>query len=93
MIFSAGIGNVVQEFIAQQCGSYKNMRVVSNFMKFNNLTNRICGFQGKLIHIYNKNESVLLDTDYEKIIEKRKNVILIGDSIGKLFSFVNLNRF
>ena len=66
----------------QQCGNYQNMKIVSNFMKFNNITNRISGFQGKLIHVYNKNESVLIDTDYEKLIEKRSNVILIGDSLG-----------
>ena len=75
-------GNIVQEFIVQQCGNYENMKIVSNFMKFNSITNRISGFQGKLIHVYNKNESVLLDTDYEKLIENRSNVILIGDSLG-----------
>ena len=75
----------MEEFIAQQCGNYKNMKVVSNFIKLNSLTNRITGFQGKLIHVYNKNESVLLDTDYEKLIEKRSNVILIGDSLGITF--------
>lgn len=82
MIFSAGLGDVVQEFIVQQCGNFRNMKVVSNFMSFNSTTNRITGFQGKLIHVFNKNESVLLDTEYEKLIENRRNVILIGDSIG-----------
>jgi HAD superfamily hydrolase (TIGR01544 family) len=87
MIFSAGIGNIVQEFIVQHCGNYKNMKIVSNFMKFNSLTNRICGFQGKLIHSFNKNESVLLDTDYERLIVNRNNVLLIGDSLGKFQNF------
>lgn len=87
MIFSAGIGNIVQEFLIQQCGNYKNMKIISNFMLFNNVTNRISGFQGKLIHVFNKNESVLMDTDYEKLIENRNNIILIGDSIGIFISY------
>jgi len=82
MIFSAGLGNIVEEFIKQRCGVYKNMKIVSNFMKFNISTNKLIGFQGKLIHVFNKNERVLIDTEYEKLIENRRNVILIGDSVG-----------
>ncbi len=82
LVFSAGLGNVVEEYIVQQCGKFKNVKVISNFMTFNSNTNRINGFQGKIIHSFNKNETVLLDTEYEKFIENRHNVILIGDSIG-----------
>lgn len=83
LIFSAGIGNVVDEFIKQQCGQYKNVKIISNFMKFNSTTNKLVSFdQGKIIHIFNKNERVLLDTEYEKQIENRSNVIIIGDSPG-----------
>ena len=52
---------------------------MSNFMSFDSKTNRINGFQGNMIHIFNKNEGVLLDTEYEKLIENRKNVILLGN--------------
>ncbi len=82
LVFSAGLGNVVEEFIIQQCGNFKNMKVISNFMTFNSHTGRVNGFHGKIIHSFNKNEMVLLDTEYEKLIENRHNVILIGDSIG-----------
>ncbi len=82
LIFSAGIGNIVEEVIAQQCGKFKNMKFVSNFMVFSNPNNKLLGFQGKLIHVFNKNESVLLDTEYERAIQSRTNVILIGDSTG-----------
>lgn len=82
LIFSAGLGDIIQEWICQQCGSYKNIKIVSNFMSFDCKTNRINGFQGNMIHIFNKNEGVLLDTDYEKMIENRQNVILLGDSVG-----------
>jgi 5'-nucleotidase len=82
LIFSAGIGNIIEEWIVQECGSYKNMKIVSNFMSFDKQTNKITGFSGNLIHIFNKNEGVLLDTEYEKLIHNRPNVILLGDSLG-----------
>lgn len=78
LIFSAGLGDIIQEWIMQQCGTFKNMKIVSNFMSFDSVTNKITGFQGNMIHIFNKNEGVLLDTEYEKLIENRQNVILLG---------------
>lgn len=82
LIFSAGLGNIIHEWIIKQCGLFRNMKIVSNFMAFSNVTNRITGFQGNMIHVFNKNEGVLLDTEYEKLIVNRPNVILLGDSPG-----------
>ena len=82
LVFSAGLGDIIHEWIIKQCGSFKNMKIISNFMSFSNLTNRVTGFEGNMIHIFNKNEGVLLDTDYEKLIVNRPNVILLGDSPG-----------
>lgn len=82
LVFSAGLGDIVQEWINKEAGSFKNMKVVSNFMTFDSKTNRITGFNGKLIHAFNKNEGALLDTVYEKQVRTRPNVILIGDSLG-----------
>ena len=82
LIFSAGLGDMIQEWLVQDCGSFKNIKIVSNFMSFSPETKRITGFQATTIHIFNKNESVLLDTDAESLIKDRPNVILIGDSLG-----------
>ena len=82
LIFSAGLGDIIQEWIVHECGSYKNMKIVSNFMRFDDRTNKITGFQDKIIHIFNKNEGVLLCTEYENLIKNRPNVILLGDSLG-----------
>jgi HAD superfamily hydrolase (TIGR01544 family) len=84
LIFSAGLGDIIQEWIFQECGSFKNMKVVSNFMTFDNNNQKITGFNKKIIHIFNKNEGVLLDTIYEKQIKTRPNVILLGDSLGDI---------
>jgi 5'-nucleotidase len=77
LVFSAGLGDVIEEWMEHECGSYSNMKIVSNFMDFDEETNRIKGFKGSMIHIFNKNEGVLLDTDYEAIIHSRPNVRLI----------------
>ena len=82
LVFSAGLGDMIQHWIVQELGIFKNLKIVSNFMSFDSTTNIINGFQGSLIHIFNKNESVLLDTEYEKLIKNRSNVILLGDSLG-----------
>lgn len=95
LIFSAGIGNIIEEWIVQECGSYKNMTIISNFMTFDEITNRINGFSGSLIHIFNKNEGVLLDTKHAASILNRPNVILLGDSLGDIEmanGFPNLNH-
>jgi len=83
LVFSAGLGNIIQEWLLQSCGSFKNMKIVSNFMTFDKELGVVSGFEGStLIHIFNKNEGVLLGTDYEQCIANRPNVILLGDSLG-----------
>lgn len=57
------------------------LQVVSNFLQYNG-NGEIVGFQDKTIDVFSKNEYVLEGTDYYKLIVKRDNVILLGDSIG-----------
>ena len=42
------------------------------------------GFENELIHVFNKNENAIHDSDYFKKLEGRDNVILLGDSLGDL---------
>ncbi|XP_044749086.1 7-methylguanosine phosphate-specific 5'-nucleotidase [Coccinella septempunctata] len=81
LVFSAGLGDTVVALLKHN-GIYRtNVKVVSNFLDFDK-NNVVQGFQGKLIHIYSKNEHALEGTDYFKLISQRNNVILLGDSIG-----------
>lgn len=84
LIFSAGLGDIIQEWIHQQCGAFKNQKIVANFMQFDHETGKVVKFQDNLIHVFNKNESVLEDTEYSKYIENRHNLILLGDSVGDI---------
>lgn len=42
------------------------------------------GFKGELIHVYNKHDSALRNTDYFKQLRDYSNIILLGDSMGDL---------
>lgn len=83
LIFSAGIGDVLEEVIRQEKVFHPNVKVVSNYMDFDE-TGVLRAFKGELIHIYNKREGALLNTDHFLELRARHNVLLLGDSLGDL---------
>lgn len=82
-IFSAGLGDVLEEIIRQAGVYHSNVKVVSNFMDFDD-NGVIRGFKGELIHVYNKHDGALRHTDYFKQLKDYSNIILMGDSLGDL---------
>lgn len=60
-----------------------NVHVISNMMQFDD-DGVVVGFEGKLIHSLNKNASVVLDTPFwtQCQMQKRRNVLLLGDSLS-----------
>uniref|UniRef100_A0A8C3V115 5'-nucleotidase n=1 Tax=Catharus ustulatus TaxID=91951 RepID=A0A8C3V115_CATUS len=82
-IFSAGVGDILEEIIRQANVFYSNVSVVSNYMDFND-DGVLTHFKGPLIHTYNKNNSVLQGTGYFQQLSTRTSIILLGDSIGDL---------
>ncbi|XP_056597046.1 cytosolic 5'-nucleotidase 3 [Triplophysa dalaica] len=83
LIFSAGIGDVLEEVIRQAGVFYSNVKVVSNYMDFDE-SGVLRAFKGQLIHIYNKREGALLNTQHFRELHSRSNVLLLGDSLGDL---------
>lgn len=83
LIFSAGIGDVLEEVIRQAGVFHSNVNVFSNYMDFDEL-GVLYGFKGELIHIYNKREGALLNTGHFRELRARPNVLLLGDSLGDL---------
>nr|XP_002131716.1 cytosolic 5'-nucleotidase 3-like [Ciona intestinalis] len=85
LIFSAGIADVLMEVLYQKSSFLPNIKVVSNFMKFDE-NGVLVGFEGELIHVYNKNEGALTDSAYWYFedIKHRHNICLLGDSMGDL---------
>lgn len=95
-VFSAGIGDVIVEVLAQRWAGLpalaihdgerlpRSLRVVSNWMQWSSPTARdaICtGWSEPLIHMYNKHASSLLPADLEEV-SKCSAVVLVGDSEG-----------
>ncbi|KAL0992766.1 hypothetical protein UPYG_G00098110 [Umbra pygmaea] len=83
LIFSAGIGDVLEEVIRQAGVFHPNVNVISNYMDFDE-TGTLKAFKGELIHIYNKREGALLNTGHFQELKSRHNVLLLGDSLGDL---------
>lgn len=89
LIFSAGLYDVIHtvldtEYAQTHHGALPtNVHVIANMMQFDD-TGRARGFQGKLIHSLNKNASVVTDTPFWQRcqLQKRENILLLGDSIG-----------
>ncbi|KAJ8253717.1 hypothetical protein COCON_G00203290 [Conger conger] len=83
LIFSAGIGDVLEEVIRQAGVFHPNVKVFSNYMDFDE-NGALQAFKGQLIHIYNKREGALLNSGHFQELRDRHNVLLLGDSLGDL---------
>ncbi|KAG7279116.1 hypothetical protein CRUP_004059 [Coryphaenoides rupestris] len=83
LIFSAGLGDVLEEVIRQAAVFHPNVKVFSNYMDFDE-EGVLRAFKGELIHIYNKREGALLNTEHFQKMVARPNVLLLGDSLGDL---------
>ncbi len=83
LIFSAGVGNLIETYLESEKKLYKNIHLISNFYEFDK-NGKVKGFKSKIIHTFNKNEVQVKDTPYYNDIKQRKNVLLLGDNIGDI---------
>ncbi|KAE8981268.1 hypothetical protein PR003_g24667 [Phytophthora rubi] len=89
LIFSAGLYDVIHAVLDKEYGKTEaktppgNVHVISNMMRFDE-SDKVVGFDGTLIHSLNKYASALVETDFWKQcqLEKRHNILLLGDSLG-----------
>lgn len=88
-IFSAGLYDVIHAVLEKEFHTHgssstpSNVHVVANMMHFDE-QQVLQSFQGKLIHCFNKDATVLVDSPfYEQArLENRRNILLLGDSRG-----------
>lgn len=83
LIFSAGIGDVLEEVIRQNHVFHPNVNIISNYMDFDQ-TGVLQAFKGQLIHTFNKREGALSHAAHLPELKGRTNVLLLGDSLGDL---------
>jgi len=78
IVFSAGLGDMVEAILKCHNAFYDNVQIISNFLKYNG--NKLDGFKNNvLIHAFNKNGCALAKG---KVLGNRQNVLLMGDTIG-----------
>ena len=82
LIFSAGIGNIIRGFLEKGGYLTPNVHILSNTFAYDE-QGYATGYQRKSIHVLNKSETAL-DDEYRQMVAGRKNVILLGDSLGDL---------
>ncbi len=83
LILSAAVGNIIEEFLRENKMYAKNVHIISNFFDYDS-DGKVTGYKSQIIHTFNKNEVQIEDYQYAKEIEKRKNILLIGDTLGDL---------
>ncbi|MDO8656412.1 MAG: hypothetical protein Q7K45_04180, partial [Nanoarchaeota archaeon] len=84
LIFSAGVGDIIKELLESAGKITSNVHLLSNFYIFNEQGIVIEKKNKHFIHTFNKNEVEVKKTLYYPEIKQRKNVLLLGDSLGDL---------
>jgi len=84
LVLSAGLGDLIQPIMTHFNVFHSNTVIVSNFLEFDE-SGKVVGLANKdnMIHMFNKSESSLQGAKSESF-KNRKNVVLIGDSLGDL---------
>ncbi|PNF29815.1 7-methylguanosine phosphate-specific 5'-nucleotidase [Cryptotermes secundus] len=80
LVFSAGLGDSVSAVLRYHNVLFSNVHIISNYLRFDGL--QVNGFQGDIIHSFNKNEHAIEKSDYFQILAGRNNVLLLGDEVG-----------
>jgi 5'-nucleotidase len=83
LFISAGPGDLMEEYFKQNKMDFPNVYIVGNRYEFDK-NGKAMNIKGPIIHTFNKTEVTLEDTPFYEKIKNRKNVLLLGDSIGDI---------
>ncbi len=89
IIASAGIGNVIEEFLKLNNCLYENIFIMSNFIQFEN--DNMLPFNSHMIHSSNKNLNQL-PIYWQEILKQKKYYILCGDVVQDTY-IINKDDF
>lgn len=95
ILSSAGLGgDSISMLLKKEGRLYDNIHIVSNLYEWDKNGNAIA-IKEPIIHSFNKSETSLHGLPFFSLIENRKNVLLLGDSIGDIgmsrgFDYKNL---
>lgn len=77
IIISAGIKNVIEDFLESNEILYDNIHIIANEINYSN--EKVVSLKNKLIHALNKNDKEIIN-QINKITKKRDLAIMIGDN-------------
>jgi 5'-nucleotidase len=80
ILMSASTGDIIKELLLRKKMLSLNVHLIANFLKFDKNA-QVIGVQEPIIHSMNKKEFEVKSFDFYYEIEKRKNVILLGDKV------------
>jgi 5'-nucleotidase len=84
ILSSSGLGGDTISMILKKEGKlYDNIYIISNSYKWDENGNAISVKQ-PIIHVMNKDETAIRDYPFFGVIKDRKNVLLLGDSLGDI---------
>lgn len=76
-IFLAGISDEIEEIIHQAGVYYPSVKVVCDFMDLDG-NGVLKGLKGEQIHVFNKHDVALKNTEYFNQLKYNSNIILLG---------------
>lgn len=83
LIFSATLGDAIKGYLEAEGALYPNVHVIANFFDYD-AAGKVRGYKGEIVHTFNKDESFICGTPFERAIAGRKNALVLGDSLGDL---------
>jgi 5'-nucleotidase len=82
LVFSAGVTNIIEYYFRQTKVLEESTHIIANKLLFED--GRMIGYSKPLIYSFNKDERHVKHESYRKQIEKRRNVLLLGDQTSDL---------
>jgi len=81
---SAGLGgDSISMYLEKQGKLYNNLYIISNSFEWNSIGNAVT-YKKPIIHVMNKDETAIKNYKVFDLVKNRKNVLLLGDSLGDL---------
>ena len=84
IISSSGLGEIIEMVLKKHKKFYDNIKIITNEYYWDE-KGRAIGVREPIIHVFNKDETAVKDfPEIYNLIKERKNIILIGDSLGDI---------
>lgn len=83
VIITASVGDMVFDYMANNKFNYDNVHVIGNNFEYDS-SGKVIGVKPPIVHVFNKSEVTLKHLPIYNKLLARKNVLLLGDSLGDI---------